>query len=359
MKRTIALAGLGAAARQIHIPAYAKLDDLEVLGGYDPVVRDGGFSFPLFSSIDELLDTTCPDILSVVTPTAYHFEITRKALLAGCHVLCEKPFMTSMEEANEITALSREKERWVVVNNQYRFMNIHRSAKDLIGTPEFGDLLHMNANQTFFVSEKTEAGWRGRETRRTCQEFGIHALDLCRFFFDEDPISIYARMPKGGNPNGPDYLNLIRLEFSGDRVAHVSLDRLCRGPHRYLEIRLDGSSGCVETSIGGNIALSAGIRGGSRKPYVSLDVTPGGRAMLYQGENARKIASDPLDLFANGTALLMRAFLDALDRGATPPCNADDNRRTLALVLAAYDSHERKEAIEMRYHSMMERRARA
>jgi predicted dehydrogenase len=349
MKRRIAIAGLGGAARQIHIPAYAKLPDLEVVGGYDPAVREGGFSFPLFSSIDELMDKTSPDILSVVTPTTHHYEITRKGLLAGCHVFCEKPFMASMEEANEITALSHEKKRWVVVNNQYRFMNIHSGSKKVIGTSEFGELLFISANQTFFVSEKTEAGWRGKETRRTCQEFGIHALDLCRFFFDEDPVSVYARMPKGGNPNGPDYLNLIRLEYSGDRVAHLSLDRLCRGPHRYLEMRLDGSYGCVETSIGGNIALTAGIRGGSRKPYLNLDVTLGARALLYQGENVRKIASDPLDLFANSTAQLMRAYLDALDLGATPPCNADENRRTLALMLAAYDSHEQKKTIEMQY----------
>ena len=349
MRRTIAIVGLGASARQIHLPAYAKLADLDVVGGYDPAIPIGAFSFPLFSSLEELLGKTSPDILSVVTPTAHHYEITRMGLLAGCHVLCEKPFMSSMEEANAITALSHETNRWVVVNNQYRFMNIHRSAKKVIGTPEFGNLLFINANQTFFVSEKTEAGWRGQETRRTCQEFGIHALDLCRFFFDEDPISIYARMPKGGSPNGPDYLNLIRLEFSGDRVAHLSLDRLCRGPHRYLEMRLDGSSGCVETRIGGNIALSAGIRGGSHKPYVNIDFTMGGCALLYRGENFRKIASDPLDLFAHGTAQLMRAFLDALEHGTTPPCNADDNRRTLALVLAAYDSHEQNKTIEMQY----------
>lgn len=349
MKRKIAIVGLGAAAKTIHLPAYAKLPDLEVVGGFDPAIQQGNFAFPLFTSVDELLDKAQPDILAVVTPTATHHELTRKGLLAGCHVLCEKPFMASMAEANEITALAREKNRWVVVNNQYRFMDIHSAAKKAIGTPEFGELLFINASQTFFVSEKTEAGWRGQETRRTCQEFGIHALDLCRFFFDEDPVAIYARMPKGKRPNGPDYLNLIRLEFSGDRVAHLGFDRLCRGPHRYLDMRLDGTQGCVETSIGGNIAFSAGIRGGSRKPYVNLDVTLGGSAVLYQGEKSRKIASDPLDLFAHGTAQLMREFLAALDQGGTPPCHADDNRRTLALVHAAYDSHDQNKTIEMQY----------
>lgn len=349
MKRRIAIVGLGEAARQIHLPAYSKLADLEVVGGFDPAVGQGRFAFPLFSSVDELLDKTSPDILSAVVPTAHHFEVTRKALLAGCHVLCEKPFMSSMEEADEIVALARQANRWVVVNNQYRFMNIHGGARKFIGTPEFGDLLFASASQTFLVSEKTEAGWRGMETRRTCLEFGIHALDLCRFFFSEDPVAIDVRMPKGRIPDGPDYLNLIRLEFSGDRVAHISLDRMSRGPHRYLEMRLDGSHGCVETSIGGNIAFCAGIRGSSRKPYVNLDVTWGGRALLYHGEHVRKIASDPLDLFAHATAQLMRAFLDALAQGTTPPCDAADNRRTLALALAAYESHDRKKTVEIRY----------
>jgi predicted dehydrogenase len=349
MRRRIAIAGLGAAARQIHLPAYAKLADLEVVGGFDPAAGAAKLPFPVYASLEELLDRTAPDILAAATPPAHHYEVARKGLLAGCHVFCEKPFMASMHEADEIAALSRERKRWVVVNNQYRFMSIHSSAREVIGTPEFGELLFVSASQTFFVSERTEAGWRGQDTRRTCLEFGIHALDLCRYFFGEDPVRIDARMPKGRAPDGPDYLNLIRLEFSGDRVAHISLDRLCRGPHRYLEMRLDGSLGCVETSIGGNVGLAAGIRGGTRRPYLNLDVTLGGRALLYQGERFKKIASAPLDIFAHGTARLMRAFLDALDRGTTPPCHAEDNRRTLALVLAAYDSHERRKPVELRY----------
>lgn len=347
MKRTIGIVGLGAAARQIHLPAYAKIPALEVVGGCDPGVAAWDFPFPRFESVEALLERARPEILAAVVPTAHHYEVTRLGLLAGCHVLCEKPFMATLGEADAIVALAREAKRWVVVNNQYRFMNIHTRARALVGTPEFGDLLFVNVDQTFFVSEATEAGWRGQDPRRTCQEFGIHAIDLCRYFFGEDPVAIYARMPKGEKPRGPDYLNLIRLEFSGDRVAHICLDRLSRGPHRYLDIRLDGTHACIETAIGGNIALAAGIRGGSRRPYVDLDITWGGRATLYHGERGRKIAADPLDLFANATSNLLHAFLEALDAGGTPPCHAEDNRRTLALVHAAYDSHERNAPVAM------------
>ena len=192
MKRKIAITGLGAAAKQIHLAAYANLANLEVVGGQDPLMREGGFAFPPFSSIDELLEKTSPDILAAVTPTAHHYEITRKGLLAGCHVFCEKPFMASMEQANEITALSREKKRWVVVNNQYRFMNIHSSAKKVIGTPEFGNLLFISANQTFFVSEKTEAGWRGQKTVALARNLAFMRL-ICAAFSSTKTRSPFTR----------------------------------------------------------------------------------------------------------------------------------------------------------------------
>lgn len=346
---TIAMAGLGQAATHIHIPAYRKIGRLRIVGGADPAPAKTKFGFPVFPDLASLLRATQPDIVAIVTPPATHFELTRMALLAGAHVLCEKPFMPTLAEADAIVALSRERSRHVVINNQYRFMNIHRRAKELIGSPEFGELQFVSINQTFFVTPDTESGWRGKEPRRTGQEFGIHALDLCRYFFDEDPTAVRCRMPRAGNPDSPDYLNLIELEFSRDRVASIMLDRMCRGRHRYLDIRLDGTAGCIETHLGGNIEFGCGIRGGTRKPFVKWDFSLGGRADLWHGNRSRRIASDPLDLMASATQKLMRALLDALDCGATPPGHAADNRRSLALMLASYESHESGRAVTLDY----------
>jgi predicted dehydrogenase len=340
MKRKIAIVGLGAAARTIHLPAIAKLPELEIVAGADSMAEEGSFPFKLFASIDDLLEFCTPDILVVATPPDTHHAFVTQGLRAGCHVFCEKPFMETLEEADDIIALADRQDRHVVVNNQYRFMNIHTAAQNCIGTPSFGNLLFVTMHQTFHMTPETEAGWRGHDTQRTGKEFGIHALDLCRYFFGEEPISIVARMPKGKDPDGPDFLNLIQLEFSGDRVAHITLDRLSRGPHRYLDIRCDGSEGVVETSIGGRLEASAGLVARTRQPFARLDISMGGRARLYHGESFRKIASDPLDLFADATARLLGHFTDALDKGRIPPCDARDNRGTLALMLAAYKSDE-------------------
>lgn len=349
MKLKIAICGLGHAARDIHLPAYRKLADVEVVGGFDPVVKTGDYSFPLFDSVEEMIEQAKPDMLAIVTPTSTHFELAKVGLNSGCHVFVEKPFMSNLDEADEIVKLGDQVGKQVIVNNQYRFMNIHEAAKNQIGTAGFGDLLFMSVNQTFFVSDKTEDGWRGNDPQRTCKEFGIHVLDLARYYFGEDPVSISARMPKGNNPDSPDYLNLITLEFSGDRVAHITLDRFSKGPHRYLDIRLDGSEGIVETSFGGKIEFHAGVKGGSRKPYIEADLSMGGRARLYHGDKYKKVASDPIDVFANATYKLIAAFIESLEKGTPAPCNGADNIRTLALVYAAYESSTKNAPVVMQY----------
>ena len=344
----VGILGLGVSGRTLHLPACAKCPGVEVVGGCDPAAPQGAFPFPLFPSPEELIDKARPDLLIVATPPDTHLALVRLGLEAGCHVLAEKPLAPTLEEADELCALSRRVGRFVVVNTQYRFMNVHQEAKRRIGRPEFGELLFVSVEQTFLTTPETEAGWRGRERRRTCQEFGIHVLDLCRYFFGEEPVAIDARMPKAGEADGPDLLDLIQLEFPGGRVASIVLDRLSRGRHRYLDLRLDGSVASIETRLGGGIELAAGIRGGVRRPYVTLDVSMGGRARLYRGEAFETIATDPLDVFADATARLLQAFLDALAHGETPPCNADDHRKSLALVAAAYESAARKTAVDVR-----------
>jgi hypothetical protein len=103
-------------------------------------------------------------------------------------------------------------------------------------------------------------------------------------------------------PSGPDYLNLIELEFSGDRVAHITLDRLSRGRHRYLDIRLDGEFASIETSLGGRLETRVGMRAATRQPFFSLDLAPGGPAGLYRGEQYSTLATEPLNVFAGATA---------------------------------------------------------
>lgn len=338
MIRRVAIAGLGAAARTIHMPALRKLQGVELVGGYDLRPEAGALPFPVFASVSELLAVTAPDLLIVATPPSSHLELARAGLNAGAHVFCEKPLVESLEEARELTALAQQRGRHVFVNSEFPWMPIHTAAKRAIGGAEFGRLQFASFHQTFVVTEDTERGWRGLDLQRTFKEFGTHVLDLACYFFDAHPCAIRARMPKPAGPGTPDLLNVIELDFDRDRMALIVLDRLSKGRHRYLDIRLDGEHASIETSIGGRLGAGLGLNAKARAPFFDLDIAPGGRARLYRGERYKTLATAPLDLFADATSRLLSDSIAAISRGETPPTALPEAARTLELLLACYDA---------------------
>ena len=338
MIRRVAIVGLGAAARTIHLPAIAKLGQLEIVGGYDPQARSGELRFPLFASLEDLLDRARPELLVIATPPDSHFELARTGVAAGCHVFCEKPVTETLDQARDLAALAAGAGTSVFVNSEFPWMPIHSAAKQAMGDPGFGRLQFVSMHQTFLVTEETERGWRGEDPQRTFKEFGTHVLDLARFFYAEWPLAVRARMPKPGGAGSPDLLNIVELEFSGDRCALIVLDRLSKGRHRYLDIRLDGEGATIETSIGGRMQARLGVNARSRRPFIDVDLALGGRARRFRGERYETLATAPLDLFADATARLLDDSLAAIARGERPPTALPDAGRTLEILLACYAS---------------------
>lgn len=336
MSVRVAIAGLGVAARTIHLPAFRRIPQVEVVGGFDPGCHYK--KVPDFGTLEEMLDATKPDILVIATPPASHLQIARAGLAAGCHVFCEKPLANSLDEAMEMEELANAAGRHVVVNSEFPYMPIHQAAKREIGSSRFGKLRFLDIRQSFHISPDTEAGWRGEDMKRTFKEFGTHVLDLCKYFFAERPLRMQARMPRPDGTGSPDYLCIVDLEFSGDRNALIVLDRLTRGRHRYLDMRLVGEHATIETSIGGRLQATVGLRPSTKRPFLDVDIAMGGNARLYRGEEHETLARAPIDLFADATARLFREFLTALASGATPPNAIHEARHTLAMLYGAYEA---------------------
>lgn len=355
----LAIIGLGQVTRNIHLPAYRQIKDkVEVVGAcdIDASARDSmarQWNLPAtFATPEELIEKTKPDIVAICTPPALHREQCLLALSANCHVFCEKPFAESLSEADEVIEAAERYSRQVVINNQFPYMKSHLAAKKMIGTPEFGKLLYLHAWQTFRPNAQTEAGWRGEMRRRLCFEFGIHVFELIRFFFDAMPEKVLAHIPSPVAGARSDAVNVISVEFADGRAASVVLDRLSKGPESYLEMRLDGENAAIQTAIGGDLRFEIGMHTRQRRPFFNFHCVPGAQAVLQDGSKRRVLATDGTNPFASSTATHLSNFIDALAKGVEPPANARDNRNTLALVFAAYDSASSGRAMQTNlYHS--------
>lgn len=351
--KSVALIGLGAVARNIHVPAYAQLHGrVRVVAGCDTstVARNyarENWGFQIFEGPREMIESVRPDIVAICTPPWMHLEHVLLALEYGCHAFCEKPLADDLAQADQMIKASEAADRLVVVNNQFPYMEIHQAAKKQIGSPDFGKLMHLHAWHTMRTNEVTEAGWRGELSRRLGFEFGVHVLDLVRFFFDAEPVRILAHMP---NPPGRakcDVVNGIFLEFLDGRGASMVLDRLSRGPERYLDVRLDGESASVHTSIGGRVRFEAGVHTRERRPFMGFTFVKGGVAVLEDGNRSKILAKDGINPFADATARHFGNFLDAMQNCGMPRGSVLENRNTLALVLAAYESAASKRWIDI------------
>ena len=105
--KSIAIIGLGAAARNIHMPAYARLSGkVRVVAGCDPdsVAREHARAkwrlSQLFENPREMIEKTKRDVVAVCTPPWLHLEHVSLALELGCHVFCEKPLADSLADAD-------------------------------------------------------------------------------------------------------------------------------------------------------------------------------------------------------------------------------------------------------------------
>lgn len=219
-----AVIGVGYLGR-FHAQKYAALQDCELVGIVEPdperrAAACEELDVPGFASHHEILDRA--DAVSIVVPTAKHYEITRACLRAGCHVLVEKPFTSSVEEAAELIGLAREKGCLIQVGLLERFNSAFCALMQGLETPRFIEVHRL-------------APWtpRGAEIDVTL-DLMIHDIDLALTVVGEDPHEIRA----SGTAVIGDTLDIAnaRLEFPGGCVANVTASRLSRRSERRMRV---------------------------------------------------------------------------------------------------------------------------
>lgn len=351
MKTSIAIVGLGAVAERIHIPACRQTPGLELLGGCDPdaATRERmarKFQLPrVYADAGRMLSEVRPDIVLIGSPPATHFEMAAEALHAGAHVVCEKPFMSTLEEADRIIELARSRKRLLRVNNQYRFMSFYRETKSRLARGEFGRLFYVQAWQQMFHPPSVETNWRSQLRQYVLYEFGTHVLDLISYFYDALPESASFHMPRCRPEFDCDVLVNGAMRFPGERIASVSLNRVTHAPEKYLEFRLDCEAASIRISLGGVARVAVEWSRAAGRPVWKSGLAKGGQARVERDGRSRAFCTSGQPEFAAATAEHLKLCLEEM-RQTPPPLDAAlHSREVLATALAGYESARTGETV--------------
>ncbi|PYO37972.1 MAG: oxidoreductase, partial [Gemmatimonadetes bacterium] len=112
----VGLVGFGFAGQVFHAPVIRAVPGLRLAA---IVQRRGGSDF--VQSVEDLL-TRDIDLVVIATPNASHHPIAKQCLLAGRHVVVDKPFTTTVAEAEELVRLAADMRRVLSVYHNRRYV---------------------------------------------------------------------------------------------------------------------------------------------------------------------------------------------------------------------------------------------
>src|SRR5215213_1666408 len=195
----IAIIGLGEAGYEIHLPALSGIAEAMVVGACseDPAHRARAqrkFKVALFSDLDSMLAEARPDVLIIATPPDSHAALCLKAIEAGVDVICEKPFVATLSEADVVIDAATRAGRRVALNHEFREMPIFRSVIDHAGPATSEPVFFAQAWQNVYLPPGIESGGRREMQRRPLHEAGVHLVDYLLALFGDSPQSVWASM---------------------------------------------------------------------------------------------------------------------------------------------------------------------
>lgn len=340
-KTRVLVVGLGNAGRDIHLPALERMDRVELCGLCDLNAEAGAkmseqYGAPAYEDLDEALEKSAPTLTIIGTPPSSHADFCIKAMEAGSDVLCEKPFVSSLPEADRVIETSRKTGRKVALNHEFRSMPIFDALLKQVGKPEVGELSFVHVWQLMDLPPWVEPGWRGAMLERTLYEAGVHLVDYVMALFGEKPRRVSAMTSScGASESDSDAVAVATLEFSGGRMANIVQDRLCKGETQYFEVRAQGSKASLRASFGGRARLSAGLYRDT-KPHVRFDYGVSGMAWREVGNKRTFLARNPKLPAVVATHQLLERTLDAFRDGTEPPASAQIGRDSLEVIAACY-----------------------
>ena len=210
---------------QHHVKHYVSLKDANLVGIIDTdqeraVEISKQFDIPVFNELQDLLKQV--DAVSIVTPTLYHAKIAETCITNDIHVFIEKPITETLEEAERLLVLSKEKDVMIQVGHIERLNPALLALKPYRVEPKF---LEIQRLAPYTV--------RGTDVPVVLDKM-IHDIDILLSLVDSPVKSIQAT----GLSILTDSLDIAhaRIQFGNGTVASIMSSRVAKDEVRKVKL---------------------------------------------------------------------------------------------------------------------------
>ncbi len=274
------------------------------------------FGVEYYADYKEMLKTDI-DAVTVATPTNTHFKLAMDAIMAGKHVLVEKPICFSIEEAEKIVKAAEKENVVLAVGQIERHNPVVKFARESIEAGKFGDIVSIVARRV-----STMPG-RIRDVG-VLMDLGIHDIDVIRYLANSKVRSVYALGGMRQNDKFEDHANVL-LDFENGVQGFVEVNWLT--PMKVRRISLTCAKNFVELDY---MTQSASIS----SSQVSGTFDSGDLYRLPIEFDIRHVSLKKQEPLRNE----QEDFLNAIKDSRTPLVSGADGTETLRVCQAALRS---------------------
>jgi predicted dehydrogenase len=277
-----------------------------------------------FTSLEAAAKAVKAELVIATLRTEAHFPVVAQALDMGFHVIVEKPFTSTMDEANQLVHKARQANRILMVSQNYRFNPAPQAVAEMVANNALGDV---NMVSIDFRKHAPSIGYRYWEMPDPLlADMAIHHFDLMRMVLGDNPKRVSCRT-----------WNTIDSQFVHHPIGVATLE-FEKGT--VVSYRGSWMSGAQDTPWSGEWSMDCSqgeIRWTSRDHRDGKALPDQLRVRRLDGSTSEPKLPEVTLLDRSGA---LNAVAQAIDTGTIPPyfSSGEDNRYSLALVRATIKS---------------------
>jgi scyllo-inositol 2-dehydrogenase (NADP+) len=216
------LCSFGMSGWVFHAPFITSHKGFELYGVWERTKNLAPEKYPsikTFRDLDTMLADDAIDLVIVNTPSITHFDYTKKALLAGKHVIVEKPFTATVAEAEQLIQLAKEKNKLLSVFQNRRWDSDFLTVQKILGSKQLGQLKEVEIHYDRFTPELSYKMHKETPTPAVgvVYDLGAHLIDTALQLFGK-PNALFAdTMVMRQNSQVDDYFEIL-MYYTSFRV---------------------------------------------------------------------------------------------------------------------------------------------
>lgn len=184
----VAVIGYGLGGRVFHAPFVRAVPGLKLISIMTGKGEDAAKAYPsvrISRSIDDLLDDKTIEVIVVSTPNETHFDLASRALNAGKHVVIDKPFAPTSQQARQLIDLAGSKGLQVVPFHNRRWDGDFLTVRKILAEGSLGRLVTFESHFDRFRPTPRENTWKeaGNPANGMLFDLGPHLLDQVQAVF--------------------------------------------------------------------------------------------------------------------------------------------------------------------------------